>query len=253
MANTQPGFWSSETLRKRLPELVKEYRADRVKHAAYELSLGGEAFVTGEKSRQRLGDGDEVVIPPGQFALLMTDEAITVPADAIAFISMKSKEKFRGLINVSGFHVDPGFSGKLIFSAFNAGVQELHLSKGEPLFMIWYASLDFSTEDVYSGMHKGQSKLPDYVITNMATKIVSATTLQEEFNEIKHSFEKWKIAIGIVTTLVISTFIWTTVRGRVPNDSSQHPQPIIIVQPGSQIMTNQLPAINSANPPIQKP
>jgi hypothetical protein len=50
MQNTKPGFWSSETLRQRLPELIKEYRAERVKHAAYELSLGGEAFVTGESA-----------------------------------------------------------------------------------------------------------------------------------------------------------------------------------------------------------
>jgi dCTP deaminase len=253
MANTQPGFWSSETLRRRLPELIKEYRAERVKHAAYELSLGGEAFVTGEKSRQKLGDGDEVVIPPGQFVLLITEEDIAVPADAIAFISMKSKAKFRGLINVSGFHVDPGFSGRLIFSAFNAGVQELHLSKGTPLFMIWYASLDAKTEDIYDGGHKGQFRIPDDIITDMATKVVSAATLQAELNEIKNSFAHWKVGIGIVTTLVISAFVWTVIRGHSQNDNGQHTQPIIIVQPGVQNFTNQLPAINLTNKPSRRP
>ena len=248
MLTTQPGFWSSETLRKRLPELIKEFRPGRVKHAAYELSVGGEAFVTGEKSRQNLDDDDEVVIPPGQFVLLITEENITVPADAIAFISMKSKAKFRGLINVSGFHVDPGFSGKLIFSAFNAGVQELHLSKGTPLFMIWYASLDVKTEDTYDGMHNGQSRIPDDIITNLATKVVSATTLQEEFNEIKHSFEKWKLAFWILTTLAVSTFTWVAVRSRTQSDNSHNLQPIVIVQP-AQVVTNQLPATDLANPP----
>ncbi len=228
-------------MRKRLPELIKEYHAERVKHAAYELSLGGEAFVTGEKGRQKLDDGDEVVIPPGQFVLLITEEIVTVPSDAIALISMKSKAKFRGLINVSGFHVDPGFSGKLIFSAFNAGVQELHLTKGTSLFMIWYASLDEKTEDVYSGMHKGQTGIPDDIITNMATKVVSATTLQEEFKEIKHSFEKWKMGIGIVTTLGVSVFIWTVIRDRPQSESTLHQMPIVIIQPGAQGSTNPPP------------
>jgi dCTP deaminase len=164
---------------------------------------------------------------------------------------MKSKAKFRGLINVSGFHVDPGFSGKLIFSAFNAGVQELHLTKGTPLFMIWYASLDEKTEDVYGGMHNGQTGIPDDIITNMATKVVSATTLQEEFKEIKHSFEKWKMGIGIVTTLVVSTFIWTIVRGRPQGDTTQRQQPIVIVQPVAQGMTNP-PVVNVTNLPSQK-
>jgi hypothetical protein len=119
--------------------------------------------------------------------------------------------------------------------------------------MIWYASLDARTEDLYRGTHNGQSRIPDDIITNMATKVVSPTTLQEEFNEIKHSFEKWKIGIGIVTSLVVSTFIWTIVRGRTPNDTNQHPQPIVIMQPATQIATNQLPAYSLTNPPTRHP
>ena len=48
-------------------------------------------------------------IPPGQFAFLLTEEVVSVPPDALAFISIRAKTKFRGLVNVSGFHVDPGY------------------------------------------------------------------------------------------------------------------------------------------------
>ena len=58
---------------------------------------------------------------PGQFAFLLTDEIVEVPDSAMALISIKAKIKWRGLINVSGFHVDPGFKGRLIFSVYNAG------------------------------------------------------------------------------------------------------------------------------------
>jgi dCTP deaminase len=245
MVTTQPGFWSSETLQQRLPDLIKTYHADRVKHAAYELSLGGEAFVTGEKSRQKLDEGDDVVIPPGQFVLLITEEVITVPADAIAFISMKSKEKFRGLINVSGFHVDPGFSGKLIFSAFNAGVQELHLSKGTPLFMIWYASLDAKTEDIYDGKHKGQSRIPDDIITNMATKVASPTTLQEEMKDLKNNIVVWKTATSIFLTLAGAAFLGTFFRAKPLSETPPAPY-VIMVQPNQAIVTN-LPVIFPTN------
>jgi hypothetical protein len=38
----------------------------------------------------------------------------------MAFISMRTAFKFKGLVNISGFHVDPGYKGKLIFAVFNA-------------------------------------------------------------------------------------------------------------------------------------
>jgi dCTP deaminase len=47
-----------------------------------------------------------------------------------------------GLINVSGFHVDPGFYGKLIYAVYNAGPSEIHLSRGTEMFLIWFADLD---------------------------------------------------------------------------------------------------------------
>lgn len=202
-----PGFWSSETLRARLPELIKPFQTQRVRHAAYELALGGEAFVTGEKGRQLISNDGEVVIPPGQFAVLITDEEIVVPADAIAFISMKSANKFRGLINVSGFHVDPGWSGKLIFSVFNAGVQELHLSKGVPIFMIWFASLDTNTDDLYHGAHQGQERIPDSIITNIAAKHPSPSALQQEINELRKDINHWRSLTFLVLGLVVAATI----------------------------------------------
>lgn len=57
----------------------------------------------------------QFTIPKGQFALLITEEIVKVPNNALAFISFKAKYKYKGLINVSGFHVDPGWYGKLTF------------------------------------------------------------------------------------------------------------------------------------------
>jgi dCTP deaminase len=180
----QSGFWSSETLTERLPTLISPFAPEHIKYGAYELALGAEAFVSGGSKRFIPEDG-EVVIPQGQFALLLTEETIKVPEDAIAFISMKSGNKYRGLINISGFHVDPGWEGKLIFSVFNAGVQELHLSRKRPLFMIWYTNLDAQTKDLYSGEHKGQSRIPDSMITNIAVKHPSPTSLQKDIFDAK--------------------------------------------------------------------
>jgi dCTP deaminase len=66
---------------------------------------------------------------------------VTVPAAAIALISIRARTKFKGLVNVSGFHVDPGYRGQLTFAVFNAGPVPIHIRRGQPIFLIWYARL----------------------------------------------------------------------------------------------------------------
>jgi hypothetical protein len=122
--------------------------------------------------------------------------------------------------------------------------------------MIWYVSLDTKTEDTYKGKHQGQSKLPDAIVTNMATKIISAATLYEELKELKQSIAEWKYAIGILTTVAVSALLaiigWTFFHGGVTSDGNQHSPPTIVLQPGVQAVTNQTPSSNLINQPVQR-
>jgi deoxycytidine triphosphate deaminase len=148
------GFWTSEKLKERLPKIVVPYDKEAVMSCCYELCVGGEGFVSGDGTHKRLlKEGESIAIPPGQVALVITKETLTTPLDALGFLSLKSGIKLRGLINVSGFHVDPGFEGKLVFSMYNAGTQTIHLSFGSRLFLIWFCTLDGSTRDQYHGVH----------------------------------------------------------------------------------------------------
>src|ERR1041384_1839195 len=138
-------FWTSEKLKieqTRTPTepLIAPYSAKRVKQGAYELSLGPEAFVTTGPTgtKKKLRSREQLPIPPGQFALLLTEEVVRIPNNAIGFISVRFSLKRRGIVNVSGFHVDPGFVGRLKFAVYNAGSQNIVVSRGDRIFMIWY-------------------------------------------------------------------------------------------------------------------
>ena len=63
-----------------------------------------------------------------------TREEVRIPSNVLAFISIKASVKFDGLVNISGFHVDPGFHGRLKFSVYNAGSQPIFLQIGQPAF-----------------------------------------------------------------------------------------------------------------------
>lgn len=85
------GLWSAGTLDGKLAELVPlRCNGTRVDKIAIELCLGKEAFITGTKTKRMIQPGEQISIPPGQMALLLTEERICVPADAMGFISMKS-------------------------------------------------------------------------------------------------------------------------------------------------------------------
>ena len=60
----------------------------------------------------------------------------------MAFISIRFDYKQKGLINVSGFHVDPNYYGKIIFSVFNAGPKDIVLRYEDPVFMIFFQYID---------------------------------------------------------------------------------------------------------------
>ncbi len=154
-------FWTKERLdreQSRTP-LVKPYLAHRIEQCAYALGVAAEYAITSTNDggvKRRAGGGEHITIPPGQFALLLTEEQVIVPSNAIALISMKAGLKLRGLINVSGFHVDPGFNGRLKFAVYNAGATAIDLEPGQRVFLIWYCDLDQPTQALYEGSHQGQ-------------------------------------------------------------------------------------------------
>ncbi|GAI42315.1 unnamed protein product, partial [marine sediment metagenome] len=116
------GFLTDKEIKDENTRLFKEgFVEKQARHASYDLTLGEEVYISGEEYPTRLSESSPFVsLPRGQFALLMTKEYVKMPKDYLGFISIRFGIKAQGLINVSGFHVDPGFQGKIVFSVFNA-------------------------------------------------------------------------------------------------------------------------------------
>jgi dCTP deaminase len=189
-------FWSGEKLASLLPHLITPFRNSSIDCASYILHLGDQAVVT--RDDLNYVDPATVVIqalnnkPPshtvcvntGQFAFLLTEESVSVPQNALAFISMKTKLKFKGLINVSGFHVDPGFNGKLIFGVYNAGAQPIILEQGQPIAMIVYGDLDRKTSKLYAGGANNREKIGAHLVQDMTGQVFSPMMLQRQMKEL---------------------------------------------------------------------
>jgi dCTP deaminase len=161
---------------------------------------------------RKLAPDDAFTIPPGQFAFLLTEEIVTVPADALAFISIRAKNKFRGLVNVSGFHVDPGFHGQLTFSVFNAGPAPIHLKRGQPIFLIWYASLD--RESAFKKDGPVRMGIDIDLITGIAGELQSLAGLAKKIKDVDkslsdrmHAIERQQVYAKVVGAIFLTVLL----------------------------------------------
>jgi dCTP deaminase len=261
-------FWSGETLKARLPSLVTPFDPSGIDAAAYQLRIGPEIYVSpreGEgpdsRTKVQLKLGEAFTIPAGQFAFLITEETVSVPDDALAFISIRARVKFRGLVNISGFHVDPGYSGRLLFSVFNASPAPLHLERGQACFLIWYCSLDRKSAELWSG--QGYSGVPVDLINPIAGEVHSLAGLAKKISETEreltdkvHAVEKEHMYIKAAVALLTAFALGIAVRTCAPQPEDRRSAVPVTSAPAAPQTPSVAPAPQPAAPavvPSQQP
>jgi dCTP deaminase len=199
----------------RLPQLIQPYSQDRVVNCSYELSVGAEAFVTGAdmNTKTMLAAGEQVDIPPGQFANLLTEERVEIPASALGLISVKFRLKQRGLVNVSGFHVDPGFAGRLLFSVYNAGPSHVILSRGDAAFLLWFADLEAPTANTYVGARVEQMSISSADVNLLVGDVGTPQALAERVTNLEKGLAFRVHVFWLVIAAIVSVCLTLIVQG----------------------------------------
>lgn len=218
-------FWSGETLVERYKKdnIITPFDEALVDCGAYTLRVGSEIFITPHQrvesryAEQKLilREGQSFSIPPGQFAFLLTKESISVPIGAIGFISLKVGIKYLGLINVSGFHVDPGFRGNLIYAVYNAGPQPIQLAEGQPLFLIWFAQFDIPATTFNRLDRPAQTAISTDLLQKIPGQIYTLQSLSQNFDELEerlsqkirdldYAYYRIKVWGGLLGALVLA-------------------------------------------------
>lgn len=92
----------------------------------------------------RIVDGDAFFIHPGEFALAVTHESVTLPADVVGWLDGRSSLARLGLmVHVTAHRIDPGWSGQIVLEFFNSGKLPLAL---RPLMKIGALSFEVLTQ-----------------------------------------------------------------------------------------------------------
>lgn len=208
------GFWSTQTLKNNLPHIILDgdYDPKLTKQSVHRLRMGCEYYITKDASsreseRKSISQiwrrGEAFCIPAGHFAFLLTKEKIKMPKYAIGFLSIKTEKKFLGLVNISGFHVDPGYEGKIVFSVFNAGPNDVHLRQGEEIFRLWIASLDDNDEEPCDPEKDTiYNKIPTSTVNSISGSLDSIQGIAQKIEKMKNiqTRHEWQLAliIGVI-------------------------------------------------------
>ena len=186
---------------------VLPWREDRVETAGYRLSVGKEYYVNedGSSSVVKLDHEDTFVVNPGQFAFILTKEKVRISKSAIGFISIRASIKFMGLVNVSGFQVNPGHNGNLIFAVFNAGPRHINLREGNDIFSLWIADLDAEVKDDHKDtgtIPSDLSNIPMHVINGISGDALTAYQLDSRIKKVEANHNKLKLILISIGTIL---------------------------------------------------
>lgn len=189
----------------KLPIFIDDFKFKNLQGCNYDLRLGGEVYTTADNYPKTLASGstgDTVRIEPGEFGVFLTHEYIYIPDDLLGLISLKSKYKMKGLVNVSGFHVDPGYHGKILFSVYNTGPSDIFLRYKGPVFMIMFDKLEKPVLKGYEG--KEYKNIPVEIISSLRGSPVSLKDLADRVHKLE---TKVSIYWAIVVTIIIGILL----------------------------------------------
>lgn len=202
-------FWSGEKLVENLSRLVDTPAESMIDCSAITLKVGAEAYVSpvkkskgAVKSIQPLAPAESFGIPPGQLAFLISEERVFIPDNAMGLISMKAHTKWHGLINISGFHVDPGYKGRLIFAVLNGGPATVHLRRGDPCFLLWLSDLD-RLSGQYVRKKAGYDSIPADLVNHIAGEFKTVAGLSERLDELNTKVTALSgVALVLITAVI---------------------------------------------------
>jgi dCTP deaminase len=96
-------------------------------------------------------DDEAFFLHPGQLALAVTHESVTLPADIVGWLDGRSSLARLGLmVHVTAHRIDPGWSGKIVLEFYNSGRLPLALKPMMPIGALSFEVLSGEAEKPYN-------------------------------------------------------------------------------------------------------
>lgn len=142
-------------------------------HAAPYIDLSGPKVET-EKALESIMS-DEIVIDegqsfflhPGELALAITHESITLPSDLVGWLDGRSSLARLGLmVHVTAHRIDPGWSGNIVLEFYNSGKLPLALKPKMKIGALSFETMTGPAANPYTSRDDAKYKNQDGAIAS---------------------------------------------------------------------------------------
>ena len=136
--------------------LGNEFRVFQVHTAAYFDLSGPKADVQKAMNSVMsdeifIADGDAFFLHPGELALAVTYESVTLPDNIVGWLDGRSSLARLGLmVHVTAHRIDPGWSGQIVLEFYNSGKLPLALRPKMKIAALNFETMSSSADRPYN-------------------------------------------------------------------------------------------------------
>lgn len=136
---TPSGVLSRQAITDRLDELVTDASIHHVEVCSYDMRVGTLFPIDGDVNEE---SPERLKVRPGDFIRLFTLEELTLPPELCATVFALNKRSSEGLLVLNPGHVDAGFCGPLMVTAWNLSGQDQLIERGDRILKVVFESVD---------------------------------------------------------------------------------------------------------------
>ena len=138
---------------------IEPFDKEQIQPASYDLRVGPVAAVSSSHSKVNVKEKGFLEMTPGDFAIVVSEEVITMDNQHTGRFGLRSKWARKGLIATTGTQIDPGFSGRLNVGLTNLTSKNIALPHLADFLTVEFHKLQEPVKAPYSGVYQNQSSL----------------------------------------------------------------------------------------------
>ena len=138
---------------------IEPFDKAQIQPASYDLRVGPVAAVSSSHSKVNVKEKGFLEMTPGDFAIVVSEEVITMDNQHTGRFGLRSKWARKGLTATTGTQIDPGFSGRLNVGLTNLSSKNIALPHLADFLTVEFHKLQEPVKAPYSGVYQNQSSL----------------------------------------------------------------------------------------------
>lgn len=157
---------------------IEPFLAEQIQPASYDLRIGPVAALASSHGKVDVREKGFLEMAPGDFAIVVSEETLTLDNRHTGRFSLRNKWAYRGLIANTDPQIGPGFTGRLSVGLTNLTDKSIALSHLDDFLQVEFHRLSESAKNPCSNGHQGQSALSNEELeTVLGREVISLSEM----------------------------------------------------------------------------